>query len=177
MSVRLLGERTLLREFMQDDWAAVHSYSCRPEVYRFQPWGPITPEEAREYVRRTIFQARQQPRLNYTLMIALAKTQEVVGSCGLIIHSEKFRNAEIAFFFHPDHWGHGYGTEVARLLLDFGFNTLHLHRITGTCDPRNPASARILEKIGMSYEGRLRENIQLRDGWRDSLLYSKIATD
>ena len=66
----------------------------------------------------------------------------------------------------------GWATEAAGLLLRFGFNDLRLHRIAATCDPRNVASARVLEKIGMLYEGRLREALLIRDGWRDSSVYA-----
>ena len=177
MTLRLSSEHMLLRDMVPEDWSAIHALASRPEVYRFQPWGPLTPDEARGYVARIIAQAQQQPRMNYTLSIVLTATGEVIGSCGLIIHSYQFRQAEIAFFLHPDHWGRGHATEVARTLLDFGFTTLGFHRITGTCDPRNAASARVLGKMGMQYEGKLRENIKLRDGWRDSLLFSILEPE
>jgi len=172
MALALSGERLLLRDMVPEDWPAVQDFSSHPEVYRFQSWGPTTPEEARGYVARTIAQAQQQPRTNYTLATVVAATNKVVGSCGLIIHSQQFRHGEIAIFLHPDAWGHGYGTEMERLLLDFGFLKLGLHRITGTCDPRNTASARMMQKVGMQLEGKLRENIRLRGEWRDSLLFS-----
>lgn len=174
MALSLLSERILIRDFTLADWPAVQAYGSRPEVYRFQAWGPITPEEARGYVELTIVQAQEKPRTNYTLSVVLAATNEVIGSCGLIIRSQKFLQGEIAYFLHPDYWGRGYATEVAQRLLDFGFTTLGLHRITATCDPRNTSSLRVLEKIGMRYEGTLREAVLIRDGWRDSLLYSLL---
>jgi RimJ/RimL family protein N-acetyltransferase len=59
---------------------------------------------------------------------------------------------EIGYFLHPDWWGQGFGTEISTALLRFGFQKLHLHRLLATCDPRNTASKRVLEKIGMVYE-------------------------
>jgi RimJ/RimL family protein N-acetyltransferase len=47
-----------------------------------------------------------------------------------------------------------------------------LHRIFATCDPRNVASRRVLTKIGMTHEGRMRETLLIRDGWRDSDVYA-----
>jgi RimJ/RimL family protein N-acetyltransferase len=49
-----------------------------------------------------------------------------------------------------------------------------LHRIFATCDPRNTASAHVLQKVGMRLEGRLRDTMLIRDGWRDSLVYSVL---
>ena len=72
----------------------------------------------------------------------------------------------------PNIWGRGIGTVVAAQLIRFAFEKLGLHRVEGTCDPRNLASAAILRKVGMTREGQLREMIELRDGWRDSEIYS-----
>jgi ribosomal-protein-alanine N-acetyltransferase len=80
----------------------------------------------------------------------------------------------MSYVVHPDLWGQGYATEIVGLLLRFGFEHLNLHRIMATCDPRNIASARVLEKIGMTYEGRQRHTMLIRDGWRDSSMYSLL---
>ena len=68
----------------------------------------------------------------------------------------------------------GVATEAARLLLGFGFAVLGRRRIEATCDPDNVASRRVLEKLGMQFEGRLRDDLPMRDGWRDSLLFSIV---
>jgi hypothetical protein len=78
--------------------------------------------------------------------------------------------AEISSFLHPDDCC-GYATEAAHQLLAFGFGELALHRITAQCNPRTIAAMRVLERVGMRYEGHLREPMRLRDGWRDSLIY------
>jgi [ribosomal protein S5]-alanine N-acetyltransferase len=75
---------------------------------------------------------------------------------------------------HPDYWGKGIATEAGQLLLKFGFEDLQLHRLFATCDPRNKASEKVLKKLDMTLEGVLREIILLKDGWRDSLLFSML---
>ncbi len=64
-----------------------------------------------------------------------------------------------------------------RLLLRIGFQQLSLHRVYATCHPRNVASAAILRKLGMTYEGRLRHTLLLRDGWADSELFSILEPE
>jgi RimJ/RimL family protein N-acetyltransferase len=113
-----------------------------------------------------------QPRREYTLAIILRATNVVIGACTLMIQRQQVWQGELGYFLHPGFWGHGYATEVAQHLLQFGFITLRLQRIVATCDPRNIASVRVLEKVGMHYEGRLHKHMLLRDGWRDSLVYS-----
>lgn len=52
-----------------------------------------------------------------------------------------------------------------------------MHRVTATCDVANPASARVLEKIGMRREGHLRKNSLMKGTWRDSFLYAALEED
>jgi len=87
------------------------------------------------------------------------------------------RSGEIGYSVHPDYWGQGVATEASGLLLKFGFEELLLHRIYATCDPRNMGSSRVLSKIGMTYEGRLRDALLIRDGWRDSLVFSMLEQE
>jgi len=60
-------------------------------------------------------------------------------------------------------------------LLTRAFAAFALHRVAATCDPRNKASAAVLAQLGMVHEGRLRHTVQIRDGWRDSDVYSILA--
>jgi [ribosomal protein S5]-alanine N-acetyltransferase len=68
--------------------------------------------------------------------------------------------------------GRGYGTKVAHGLIDVGFTRLGQHRVWATVHPENTAAIRVLQKAGMEYEGRMRDDRCMPDGWGDSLLYS-----
>ncbi len=102
----------------------------------------------------------------------LWKKERLIGAGEINIRNFTNRQGEIGYIIHPDYWAKGYATEVSKLLIEFGFSTLNLHRIFATCDPRNLGSAKVFEKIGMTKEGKIRQDLLLRDGWRDSLLYS-----
>ncbi len=175
--LELKGQRIILRELMQTDWAAIHAYASRPEVCRFQPWGPNTVEETTAFVEAAFTSAQERPRRRFALTVTLTEEDQVVGLVELNVRDAQFAVGEIAYVLHPDYWGRGLTTEAAGLLLRLGFETLGLHRIYATCDPRNLASARVMEKIGMQFEGRLRETMLLRDGWRDSLVYGILARE
>lgn len=177
MEIQFTGPRLVLREFAPDDWEDVYAFTSRPEASRYQPWGPNTLEDAQAYVAHACAVALEEPRAAFILAVVLAETGQVVGTGDLNIHSHRFRSGEIAYGIDSAYWGRGFATEVARLLLGFGFASLQLHRIAGTCDPRNVASARVLEKVGMRYEGRMREMLLIRDGWRDSALYSILEQE
>lgn len=173
----LIGPRVRLRDLTANDWPAVHAYSEQAAVTRYQPWGPNTPEQSRAFVEQAMAAGERTPRLTYVLAVTLAQSALLIGTATLTVHSAEHRQGEIGYALHADHWGHGYATEAARLLLDFGFAALALHRIVATCDPRNLASARVLQKLGMTHEGHHRETMRLRDGWRDSDLYSILEDE
>lgn len=177
MTFVLKSPRLLLRDFHAEDWQDVHAYASLPEVCQFQAWGPSTPEESRAHVARRAASAQTNPRVEFHLAVVLPSTGTVIGEGGIDIRSQRFRQGEISYILHSTYWGRGFATEIASTLLSFGFTSLHLHRIFATCDPRNLASERVLQKVGMHYEGRMRETLLLRDGWRDSALYGFLEQD
>jgi [ribosomal protein S5]-alanine N-acetyltransferase len=174
VSVQLTSQRLVLRDLELGDWPAVHAYASRPEVYRFQPWGPSTPAEAQAFVSEAMAQAQHTPREMYQLALLTDPHEPLIGVGSLRMHSREHRQGELGYVLHSAAWGRGYATEAAQRLLEFGFVTLGLHRIFATCDPRNTASARVLEKLGMQREGQFRHAMMVRDGWRDSLMYSVL---
>lgn len=116
--------------------------------------------------------AKQDRRTRFVFAIIEKEHGEMIGAGEINIRDFQNREGEIGYIVNPDYWGKGIATETAKLLIEFGFCQLNLHRIFATCDPRNMASAKILKKIGMIQEGRIREDLLLETGWRDSFLYS-----
>lgn len=170
--VRLVGKAIILRELDYADWVSVHRYASLKEVCQFQPWGPNSIEETKSYVEECLIDAKKPLRTRYVLGAINKENQQMIGAGEFNIREEFNREGEIGYILHPYEWGKGFATEIASLLVDFGFKSFHLHRIFATCDLRNIGSYRVLEKIGMTRDRLLREHILLRDGWRDSLLYS-----
>jgi len=165
-------ERLVLRDFEETDWEAVHAYASDPEVVRYMDWGPNTEEETKNFIQRGIAHQKEQPRRNYTLAMVLKADGRLVGGCGIEVSNPDNREGWIGYCLNRNFWGQGYATETAKVLLEFGFNHLNLHRVFATCEPANIASAQVLEKIGMQREGRLREHKWAKRKWRDSLLYA-----
>jgi ribosomal-protein-alanine N-acetyltransferase len=74
-------------------------------------------------------------------------------------------------------WGKGIGSEAARAAVAWGFDAFDLARIWATTDARNVRSQRLMEKLGMQLEGRLRSHEQARDGRADKLCYGLLRAD
>jgi RimJ/RimL family protein N-acetyltransferase len=102
--------------------------------------------------------------------ITLTSTGELVGSIDLRIKPEH-RHAEIGYIIAREYWGNGYVTEAAMAMLRLGFETLNLNRIYAHHMTHNPASGRVMRKIGMRYEGTMRQHIIKWGEVRDIAFY------
>lgn len=168
-------DKLALRKIAVEDWLAVHAWAQLPEACRYQAWGPNTEAETKAFVEAAVDAWSEVPLWRYGYVAVV--DGDVVGSGVLKVQNAVHRQGELSYITHPEVWGRGLGTAIGRELLRIGFEDLGLHRIVGTCDPRNRASARILAKIGMTHEGRLRHTTLLRDGWRDSETYSILEDE
>lgn len=175
--IKLSSNKILLRSFTLNDWESVHEYASKYGVSIYQTWGPNSPEQTKAFVKEIITASEELPRKRFAFAVVLKENSKMIGTGELNIRSQLNKNGEISYIINPNYQGQGIGTEVALLLLEFGFLELNLHRIFGTCHPKNIASGKILKKIGMKFEGRLRENMLIRDGWRDSDLYSILENE
>ena len=167
-------DRLLLREFVADDWPAVLAYQRDPRYLRLYPWADRTEADARDFVQMFVEQQAEQPRRKFQLAIALRDGAGLIGNCGIRRKPENDWEADIGYELALEHWGHGYATEAALAIVNFGFRELGLHRISSWCIADNAASARVLERVGMRLEGRLLENEYFKERWWDTLLYGLL---
>jgi ribosomal-protein-alanine N-acetyltransferase len=99
-----------------------------------------------------------------------------VGAVGLILAPAHDR-AELGYWIGAPYWGRGYATEASRAVVRWGFEGLGLRRIHASHFPRNPASGRVLEKLGMRHEGTLRQHVKKWDEYLDLESYGLLADE
>ena len=175
MSFGLLeSPRLHLRDIQDDDIPCLRAIAMRDEVARFQPWGPDTPDQVDAYFAMARRAASAQPRSDFILAAVLAASDQVIGYGSLSI-LEPPSAAELGYFLDPAFWGQGFGTEIAETLVRLAFERLELDEVRATTDPRNLASQRMLDKLGMRRAGYTRNSMLLRDGWRDSIAFALTA--
>ncbi|PRY41290.1 GNAT family N-acetyltransferase [Umezawaea tangerina] len=175
--IRLVGDRLVLREFADTDLDAVHSFAADPLVTRYTDFGPNSLDDTRAFLAEATSQVTTPGRTHFALAATLADSGELIGSVAIGVTSARHRQGEFGFVFHRGFWSRGYATETGALLLRFGFDHLRLRRVSATCHPDNHASARVLEKVGLRFEGRMRSHLFVRGSWRDSLLYAAVDDD
>ncbi|UQZ37410.1 GNAT family N-acetyltransferase [Paenibacillus sp. PK3_47] len=168
-------ERLLIREFVPEDFPAVHSYASDPAVAEHMIWGPNSEEETKSYNNYVIDMQQKIPREGFEFAVVLRAGGVLIGGCG--IHISPPRQGEIGYCFHREYWGKGFAAEAAARLIAFGFEDLGLHRIYATCRPGNKASARVMQKAGMTFEGHLREHKWHKGKWHDSCQYSILEQE
>ncbi len=100
----------------------------------------------------------------------------LVGAIGLRLVSAHKR-AELGYWIGVPYWNHGYATEAAQAVVAFGFQSLGLNRIHATHLTRNPASGKVMLKVGMQQEGLLRKHILKWDKLEDIATYAILRDD
>ena len=111
-----------------------------------------------------------------TFAIVLRGDSQLIGAMGLRI-DRAFDKAELGYWVGKPFWNHGYATEAARALLAFGFDELHLNRIHAAHLARNPASGRVLQKVGMVFEGIARQDLKKWGNYEDMVRYGIVRDD
>jgi RimJ/RimL family protein N-acetyltransferase len=131
---------------------------------------PYTEQDAKDFLKL----AEEPGRL--WLAATLRSDGRQIGGIGLRI-DEQHQHAELGYWLGVPYWGQGYATEAAGEMLRYGFEDLKLHRIFASHFKHNPASGRILVKLGMRHEGCQREHLRKWDQFVDSELYGILRRD
>jgi RimJ/RimL family protein N-acetyltransferase len=107
----------------------------------------------------------------FTFAVTRKPDGALLGAIGIGVEP-RHRRAELGYWLGRPYWGRGYMTEAARRVVAFGFADLGLNRIQALCFPRNVASARVMQKAGLRYEGTLREYVRKGDAFEDLAMYA-----
>jgi RimJ/RimL family protein N-acetyltransferase len=173
--MKLETERLILRDFVKDDWQRVLEYQSDPLYLRYYEWTGRTPETVQEFVGWFLEHQKQKPRIKYQLAVVLKSNNQLIGNCGIRMDEANAIEADTGYELDPKHWNHGYATEAAHAIVDFGFNRFGVHRVWAACIAENSGSAHVLEKLGMKLEGKFRENRYFKNRWWDSLYYAILV--
>jgi ribosomal-protein-alanine N-acetyltransferase len=166
--------RLRLRRPTLEDLDGLAALYAKPGPMRFLNAGKPRPyEESRELLGR-IMGHWERHGFGY-LVVYPVEGGPLIGRCGLKYMLEEPDTVELAYLFDDTHWGRGLATEVSHALLRWGFETLELPRIVAVADPDNLASQRVMQKVGMAFEGRCRYEgeeavryVLTREAWRSA---------
>lgn len=171
----LNGTRTTLRDFRLDDADDTAAIIGDDRVTHWLSFDSRPHEAAVAMMERAIETAKENPRVEYYLGITATGDDTIIGFVRLALGG--VRAAKLGFAVNADHWGNGHARNAALAVIRYGIDELGLHRITAAVGPENKRSLRLVESIGFTYEGRLRDHVFTNGNWRDSLLYSLLADE
>ena len=168
----LTTARLVLRALRLEDAASLHGALSDEANMRYWSRGPLaTVAEVRDYIRWNVVGEGVQ---------CFAVTEVATPGCALgwvVLIDRRTDIAEIGFILRPEVQGQGLGREAARRLLDYAFDTRGMRRVFADVDPQNTRCVRLLQWLGLQYEGHLRGTWETHLGIRDSLIYAMLRTD
>lgn len=170
-------ERLLLRDFRLEDEAGIYDYASDPEVVRFADWGPSDTSTIRANLHRRLQNQESWPRDSIEVAVELRRETCLIGVMRITILDRAHRTADFGYTFNRRYWNNGYATEGTRALLHLAFSNLKLHRVWATCDVRNHASYRVMEKLGMRREAIFKKDVLQKGEWRNSYMYAVLAEE
>lgn len=172
----LTTERLILRAFTLEDAPRVMELAGEWEIAETTANipHPYEPGMAKAWINTHADQF--QDHEGATFAITLETSGLLVGAVGFHINPPH-RWAEMGYWIGVPYWNQGYATEAASAVLDFGFENYDLNRFQARHMTKNPASGRVLQKIGMTCEGTLRESIFRWDRFEDIALYAILRSE
>lgn len=163
----LASERLLLRPLHDDDAPALFEVFSDPEVMRYWSSGP---HKTHEDTRALIHRIRDgfARRAVFQWGVARRTDDLAIGTVTLLRFDVDHKRCEVGYVIGRTHWGQGLAREAVSRLTDFAFDELHLHRLEADVDPRNVRSIGLLERLGWTREGLLRERYHVHGELQDT---------
>jgi ribosomal-protein-alanine N-acetyltransferase len=170
----LTGDGVSLRDLRSEDFDDFYAIVGDDRVTTWLSFDSHTEESARKMLDDIIDRSARENRPDYMLAVTRLDDPRLIGFARI---APGQWHGKLGYAIGADHWGHGYATDAARTMLKFAFGPLALHRVTAAIGPENLASIAVVDRLGFSYEGLLRDHVFTNNAWRDSLLYSLLAPE
>jgi len=165
----------ILRALRTTDLDDLYEYASDPEIDRYVPWEHYKNiEEARENLNEFLEEYEKDGLGSWGIEHRTDK--KLIGIINTSIPHRINRRVELGYTISRAYWGKGYATEAVQAVIQFGFEKMDLVRIEAVVLPEHLASARVLQKAGMQFEGMLRNYQIWRDQPRDLHMYAVIGT-
>ncbi len=169
-------ERLLLRRMLIGDCYDMHEYASNAAVTRYLTWSP---HPDLEYTKEYLQYIANHYKLGdfYDWAVILREENKMIGTCGFTRFHTQHDCGEVGYVINPAYRGRGIACEALQAVMDFGFRKLGLHRIEAKYIDGNDASRRVMEKVGMTFEGIRRGEMLIKGSYRDIGVCSILRED
>ena len=169
-------ERLILRKVTEKDIEDMYLYGSDEEVSKYVTWNTHeTIADTKGFVEFVLNKYENKQVSPWGIEYKV--NGKFIGTIDFVWWQPDHKIAEIGYVISKDYWGKGLTTEVAKELVKFGFEEMDLVRVQARCDVENIASARVMEKAGMTFEGIIRKGIFVKGEHRDLKMYSILKEE
>lgn len=170
-------ERLLLRKYtLNDSEDMYNNWAKYEECFKFLPWKPCaTINDVEERIKR--WMELYKENTFYQWGIELKENREIIGFINLHNLDKDNFSAETTYILSPKYWNKGITTEAVRAVLEFGFESIGLNRISADFYSGNDYSQKVMHKNNMIYEGTFREKYFKSGRFFDSIQYAILKKD
>ena len=172
----LTTPRLTLRRMMVADTEDMYEYASRPDVTKYLAW---LPHPDRQYTREYLqyLGNRYAAGMFYDWAVVYEPDCKMVGTCGFTAFNCASDSAEVGYVLNPEYWGKGIATEALTRVLQYAFRELKLHRVEAKYIEGNERSRRVMEKVGMTFEGIMREGMLIKGSYVNVGICSILASE
>ncbi|NQX66172.1 GNAT family N-acetyltransferase [Paenibacillus alba] len=170
------SERLLLRKMTLEDAVDIFDYASDVQVSKFTTWENHKNIEDTLTFLKIIMQKYENNQPS-DWGIVHKETNKVIGTCGWVYINESHHRAEIGYALSPIYWNQGIITESMKQVLNLGFNELDINRIEARCMIGNLGSERVMIKLGMQFEGLIREQMFVKESYINIKMYSILKNE
>ncbi len=177
--MQIESSRLLLRWLRTADLEDFLEYRSDPAVLRYQSMGPMTREEAARFIESQVHKALGMEGNYQQIGVECKSEGRLIGDCALKLQAGEPRIAEIGYTVNSRYQGRGYATEAVGALIGELFSDMDVRKVVALVDARNPASFRVLEKLGFTREGHLRKSYydEVDGAWFDEYWYGLLREE
>jgi len=170
-------ERLILRKLRLEDAKDIFEYASDPETTKYVTWETHKSiEDSINFIKSSLANYNKKEVIDWG--IVYKENNKLIGTCGYFLRAlEQHSRAEIGYVIGKKYWGRGIATEAVKEVIRFGFEKMNLNRIQAMCIPDNIGSYRVMEKVGMKYEGVIREYMYIKGKFQDLKLYSILRRE
>lgn len=172
----LEAENLILRPLQTSDLDDLFEYAQDPDVYSYGMWQPYPSREACADDLNSLIKRYDAGTLWWWALVSKGDGK-MIGRCELTDVVPHVGRADIGYALNKKYWGKGYATEAIQKVMTYAFEAMTLNRIAATVLADNAASIHLLEKLGMTREGTLRQDTKIRGFLEDVHLYAILKSE
>lgn len=171
------GEKVILSKITTKDLDFICRIESDENIWCFEESVQSDKQVIREEYLEKINEGDKTNSYDFIVRLAVDNEKTPIGIAQIWSYIDYRKSWEIGFALLPEHRGHGYGSEAAKLLLNYAFEKLDAHKVVGMCNSKNTRSATLMKHIGMTKEGVFKEELFWNNQWTDQYYFSILEKE